>query len=220
MEMEICHLQPLHSYYIMVIQWCRDRPQQTARHSLPRMNTSTAQRSGDSQVHTTLYLFVNEHSIMLPMKNGAIKQLQYKETRSCGASGHLALQREEKAVCMSEAWTGEERGTGGRSQTDSDTKLLYCWMFRLRISEHGPRTRSNRGRSNLTHFKGPRATTVAARGRFISRAISPGKETVRTITYGSYFLKESTSEQVNKTATFLLTQERPHNICTLKNITG
>lgn len=69
---------------------------------------------------------------------------------------------------------GEEGGTGGRSQTDSDTKLLYCWMFRLRISEHGPRTRSNLGRSSLTHFKGPRATTVAARGRFISSAISPG----------------------------------------------
>lgn len=62
-------------------------------------------------------------------------------------------------------------------QTDSETKLLYCWMFRLRISEHGPRTRSKRGRSSLTHFRGPRATTVAARGRFISRAISPGTHT-------------------------------------------
>lgn len=62
---------------------------------------------------------------------------------------------------------------GGRLQTDSDTKLLYCWMFRLRISEHGPRTRSNRGRSSFTHFNRPRATTVAARGRFINRAISP-----------------------------------------------
>lgn len=62
---------------------------------------------------------------------------------------------------------------GGRFQTDSDTKLLYCWMFRLRISEHGPRTRSNRGRSSFTHFNRPRATTVAARGRFINRAISP-----------------------------------------------
>ena len=67
----------------------------------------------------------------------------------------------------------EKGGTGGRFQTDSDTKLLYCWMFRLRMSEHGPRTRSNLGRSSLTHFRGPRATTVAARGRFISRAISP-----------------------------------------------
>lgn len=46
-------------------------------------------------------------------------------------------------------------------------------MLRLRISEQGPRTRSNRGRSSFTHFKRPRATTVAARGRFISRAISP-----------------------------------------------
>lgn len=72
----LCHLKALHSYYIItVIQWCRDRPQQKARHLLPRLNTSTAQRSGDSQVHTTLYLFVNEHLITLPMKNGAIKQL-------------------------------------------------------------------------------------------------------------------------------------------------
>lgn len=58
-------------------------------------------------------------------------------------------------------------------QTDSDTKLLYCWMLRLRMSEQGPSTRSKRGRSSLTHFRGPRATTVAARGRFISNAISP-----------------------------------------------
>ena len=27
--------------------------------------------------------------------------------------------------------------------TESETKLLYCCMFRLRMSEHGPRTRSN-----------------------------------------------------------------------------
>lgn len=72
--------------------------------------------------------------------------------------------------------TGRQGGPGSRSQTDSDTKLLYCWMFRLRMSEHGPRTRSNRGRSSFTHFKGPRATTVAARGRFIRSAISPVKE--------------------------------------------
>ncbi|TNN74616.1 hypothetical protein EYF80_015163 [Liparis tanakae] len=42
------------------------------------------------------------------------------------------------------------------------------------MSEQGPRTRSKRGRSSFTHFRGPRATTVAARGRFISSAISPG----------------------------------------------
>lgn len=71
----------------------------------------------------------------------------------------------------------EERERVGREdkplQTDSETKLLYCWMLRLRMSEQGPRTRSKRGRSSFTHFRGPRATTVAARGRFISRAISP-----------------------------------------------
>lgn len=67
-------------------------------------------------------------------------------------------------------------------QTDSDTKLLYCWMLRLRMSEQGPRTRSKRGRSSLTHFRGPRATTVAARGRFISRAISPGGKKKTSVT--------------------------------------
>lgn len=68
----------------------------------------------------------------------------------------------------------EVLGEGG-SQTESDTKLLYCWMLRLRMSEHGPSTRSKRGLSSLTHLSGPRATTVAARGRFISKAISPGE---------------------------------------------
>lgn len=85
------------------------------------------------------------------------------------ASGHVALHKSNEAVCICEACTWK----GGRLQTDRDTKLLYCWMFRLRISEHGPKTRSNRGRSSFTHFNGPRATTVAARGRFINSAISP-----------------------------------------------
>lgn len=81
----------------------------------------------------------------------------------------MALHEGHQAVCVGEAGFGQ----GGRFQTDRDTKLLYCWMFLLRISEQGPSTRSNRGRSSFTHFKRPRATTVAARGRFISRAISP-----------------------------------------------
>lgn len=49
-------------------------------------------------------------------------------------------------------------------------------MFLLRISEQGPSTRSKRGRSSFTHLRGPRATTVAARGRFRRSAISPGGE--------------------------------------------
>lgn len=57
--------------------------------------------------------------------------------------------------------------------TERDTKLLYWEMFRLRMSEQGPRTRSNRALSSLTHLRGPRATTVAARGRSRMRAISP-----------------------------------------------
>lgn len=57
--------------------------------------------------------------------------------------------------------------------TVREMKLLYLWMFLLRISEHGPSTRSKRGLSSFTHFRGPRATTVAALGRFNSRAISP-----------------------------------------------
>lgn len=59
------------------------------------------------------------------------------------------------------------------SYTDKETKLLYWEMFRFRISEHGPSTRSNLARSNFTHLRGPRATTVAARGRSRRRAISP-----------------------------------------------
>jgi hypothetical protein len=50
---------------------------------------------------------------------------------------------------------------------------LYWATFRLRISEIGPRTRSNRYRSILTHFNGPLALTVAARGRSNNKAISP-----------------------------------------------
>lgn len=72
---------------------------------------------------------------------------------------------------------GEGDGTGGgcTCHTVREIKLLYLWMFLLRISEQGPSTRSKRGRSSFTHFRGPRATTVAARGRFNSRAISPGR---------------------------------------------
>lgn len=67
------------------------------------------------------------------------------------------------------------------AHTDSDTKLLYCWMFLFRMSEQGPRTRSKRGRSSFTHFSGPRATTVAARGLFISSAISPvGRNNIKS----------------------------------------
>lgn len=57
--------------------------------------------------------------------------------------------------------------------TTSCTKLLYWEMFRFRISTHGPSTRSKRALSNFTHLRWPTALTVAARGRFRSRAISP-----------------------------------------------
>lgn len=57
--------------------------------------------------------------------------------------------------------------------TESETKLLYWVMLRLRMSAHGPRTRSKRALSSLTHLRGPRATTVAALGLSSSRAISP-----------------------------------------------
>lgn len=68
-------------------------------------------------------------------------------------------------------WWGPE---GPSCHTVREMKLLYLWMFLLRISEHGPSTRSKRGLSSFTHLSGPRATTVAALGRFNSRAISPG----------------------------------------------
>lgn len=121
---------------------------------------------------------------MLQIKNGAIKATLNRNRREAAVpAATWRCEEEEKAVCRGEARTGagggggqgRKGGTGGRSQTDRDTKLLYCWMFRLRISEHGPRTRSNLGRSSFTHFRGPRATTVAARGRFIRSAISPGE---------------------------------------------
>ena len=57
--------------------------------------------------------------------------------------------------------------------TTNDTKLLYCCIFRLRMSMHGPNTLSNRCLSSLTHLRVPFARTVAARGRFRTRAISP-----------------------------------------------
>lgn len=57
--------------------------------------------------------------------------------------------------------------------TERDTKLLYWVMLRFRMSAHGPKTRSNRARSSFTHFNGPLATTVAARGLSSSSAISP-----------------------------------------------
>lgn len=69
-------------------------------------------------------------------------------------------------------WWGPE---GPTCHTVREMKLLYLWMFLLRISEHGPSTRSKRGLSSFTHLSGPRATTVAALGRFSSRAISPGR---------------------------------------------
>lgn len=68
-------------------------------------------------------------------------------------------------------WWGPE---GPTYHTVREMKLLYLWMFLLRISEQGPSTRSKRGLSSFTHLSGPRATTVAALGRFNSRAISPG----------------------------------------------
>lgn len=65
---------------------------------------------------------------------------------------------------------------GGSVYTERDTKLLYWVMLRFRMSAHGPKTRSNRARSSFTHFNGPLATTVAARGLSSSSAISPVSE--------------------------------------------
>lgn len=57
--------------------------------------------------------------------------------------------------------------------TTKETKLLYCWMFLLRMSIQGPSTLSKRCLSSLTHLRVPFARTVAARGRLRTRAISP-----------------------------------------------
>ena len=68
---------------------------------------------------------------------------------------------------------------------------LYWSMFRFSMSEHGPRTRSKRARSILTHFRGPESGatfTVAALGLSSSSAISPRPHhTHRTVPpYSSY----------------------------------
>lgn len=61
----------------------------------------------------------------------------------------------------------------GSLHTTSWTKLLYWPMFRFKISWQGPSTRSKRARSSFTHLRVHLAFTVAARGLFRSRAISP-----------------------------------------------
>lgn len=66
-----------------------------------------------------------------------------------------------------------ETAENSSAYTERDTKLLYWVMLRFRMSAHGPKTRSNRARSSFTHFNGPLATTVAARGLSNSSAISP-----------------------------------------------
>ena len=56
-------------------------------------------------------------------------------------------------------------------------------MLRFRMSEQGPSTRSKRERSSLTHLRGPRDTTVAARGLSSSNAISPAGKHTHTHTH-------------------------------------
>ena len=73
-------------------------------------------------------------------------------------------------MCSPHAWAPDVTSS---HQMPSDTKLWYCAMLRLRMSEQGPRTRSKRCRSSLTHLSWLRAITVAARGRSRMRAISP-----------------------------------------------
>ena len=83
---------------------------------------------------------------------------------------------EELFICR---WAPSNRSGGWQEEvihTDSDTKLLYCEIFLFKMSEQGPKTRSNLARSSLTHFSGPRDTTVAALGRSSSKAISPAEK--------------------------------------------
>lgn len=56
-------------------------------------------------------------------------------------------------------------------------------MFRFRISAQGPKIRSNRALSNLMHFRGPFAFTVAALGRSSNKAISPEIKHYKEITW-------------------------------------
>eukprot|EP00001_Collodictyon_triciliatum_P162329 28553_4 len=50
---------------------------------------------------------------------------------------------------------------------------LYVSMFRFRISDIGPRSRRKVGPSSAAHLQVPTANTFAARGSFVSKAISP-----------------------------------------------
>lgn len=71
-------------------------------------------------------------------------------------------------------------------------------MFLLRMSEQGPRTRSNRALSSLTHFNGPRATTVAARGLSNNKAISPETEWKHWIKLSAVVQNEMTKKYPDK----------------------
>lgn len=195
----LCHLKGLHCYYIimLVIQWCRDRPQQKAWHSLPRLNTSTAQRSGDSQVHTTLYLFVNEHSIMLPMKNGAIKQLLVWRDKKLWSQWSLGTAEGKR---KQSAWGKHGLGRRERHRRQSsdgqwheavvllDVSLEDIWAWAKDAFK--PRSVQLNALQRATGNHSGSPGTIHQQGNFT------WKETVKTITYGSYFLKGSTSEQV------------------------
>jgi len=63
-------------------------------------------------------------------------------------------------------------------------------MLRLRISEQGPSTRSNRVRSIFTHLSKPRATTVAALGRSSNSAISPNTHTSSVVTIPQHYVQK------------------------------
>ena len=96
------------------------------------------------------------------------------------ASSHPTSHPLTKTVMLMLHNPAGEALEGPTYHTVREMKLLYLWMFLLRISEQGPSTRSKRGLSSFTHLRGPRATTVAALGRFNNKAISPGWRRWRT----------------------------------------
>ena len=104
----------------------------------------------------------------------------YKEHDQDGGSMIRVYRNTTYTQSLKARWFEEvmRRGKGGKRSlcldyTTSWTKLLYWVMLRFRMSAQGPITRSKRSRSSLTHLREPRAMTVAARGRFRTRAISP-----------------------------------------------
>lgn len=129
----LCHLKPallLHHYGDSLVQ---DRPHQKAWHSLPRWNTSTAQREAvrGKSIELSIYLWMSIQ-LMLQMKKWCNKAICSIKRQKLWSQWPLGAAEREKAVCRSEAWTGK-RGTEAdlrRTATQSCcTAGCFAWGY-------------------------------------------------------------------------------------------